>query len=320
MLKLLVHIDEPDRALDVVARRHPDIALAVCRDYASMGDALARERPDAIYTVRFAGTPSYPRPAILAAPSVKWVAVGGSGTDHLNPWDPAKLTVTNSAGVAAEAMAQYIIGGILHFTLDFAGFAQRQHDHVWDKAGTVETVTGRTIAILGLGKTGHAVAKVAQALGMQVVGIRARPKPTANVDRVEPMERLHSVLGEADFVVVCLPLTPATRGLVDAAAFNALKPGAILVDVSRGSIVRQAAMIDALKSGRLKGAVLDVFETEPLPQDNPLWDMANVIVTPHCSSVYDGWEQRSVEMFCDNLDRWKRGEPLQNVVDPTRGY
>jgi phosphoglycerate dehydrogenase-like enzyme len=155
---------------------------------------------------------------------------------------------------------------------------------------------------------------------MQVVGIRARPAPTAHVDRVEPMEQLHSVLGIADFVVVCLPLTPTTRGLIDAAAFRALKPGAVLVDVSRGSIVRQAALVDALKSGRLKGAVLDVFETEPLPKDNPLWDMENVIVTPHCSSVYDGWEQRSVEMFCDNLDRWKRGEPLRNVVDPTRGY
>ena len=110
------------------------------------------------------------------------------------------------------------------------------------------------------------------------------------------------------------------RGLIDAAAFAALKPGAVLVDVSRGGIVRQAALVDALKSGRLRGAVLDVFETEPLPGESPLWDMDNVIVTPHCSSVYDGWERRSVEMFCDNLDRWKRGEPLQNVVDPTRGY
>jgi phosphoglycerate dehydrogenase-like enzyme len=319
-MKLLIHIDEPERARDIVARRHPDLAIAVCRDYASMGDVLAQERPDAVYTVRFAGTPGYPRAAMLSAPSLKWIAVGGSGTDHLMPWDTGKLTVTNSAGVAAEAMAQYIIGGILHFTLGFAGFARRQREHVWDKAGTVETVNGRTLAILGLGKTGQAVAKVAQALGMQVVGIRARPAPTTHVDRVAPMEELHAVLGGADFVVVCLPLTPATRGLLDAAAFQAMKPGAVLVDVSRGSIVQQTALIEALRSRRLKGAVLDVFETEPLPRDNPLWDMENVIVTPHCSSVYDGWEQRSVEMFCDNLDRWKRGEALQNVVDPGRGY
>jgi phosphoglycerate dehydrogenase-like enzyme len=319
-MKVLVHHDAPERALEAIARRHPDVALATCRDYASMGDALARERPEAIYTVRFAGTPNYPRPAILAAPSVKWVAVGGSGTDHLIPWDMSKLTVTNSAGVAAEAMAQYIIGGILHFTLGFAGFGKQQRAHIWDKAAKVDTVTGRTMAILGLGKTGQAVAKVAKALDMEVVGIRARPAPTEHVDRVEPMEQLHAVLGRADFVVVCLPLTPATRGLVDAAAFAAMQPGAVLVDVSRGSIVRQAALIAALRSGRLRGAVLDVFETEPLPLDNPLWDLENVIVTPHCSSIYDGWEQRSVEMFCDNLERWKRGEPLRNIVDPGRGY
>jgi phosphoglycerate dehydrogenase-like enzyme len=257
---------------------------------------------------------------MLSAPSLKWIAVGGSGTDHLMPWDTGKLTVTNSAGVAAEAMAQYIIGGILHFTIGFSTFAKQQRDHFWNLASRVDTVTGRTIAILGLGKTGQAVARVAKALGMQVVGIRARPAPTAHVDRVEPMEKLHEVLANADCVVVCLPLTPQTRGLVDAAAFNALKPGAILVDVSRGNILKQAALIDALRSGRVKGAVLDVFETEPLPKDNPLWDMENVIVTPHCSSVYDGWERRSVEMFCDNIDRWKRGEPLQNVVDPGRGY
>jgi phosphoglycerate dehydrogenase-like enzyme len=318
-MKLIVHYDQADRVLDIVARRHPDVAVAVSRDYPSLPEMLSQERPDVLYTVRFAGTPNFPRPAILESSSLKWVSVGGSGTDHLNPWDTGRLTVTNAAGVAAEMMAQYIIGGILHFTLGLSGFARRQREHAWS-AGTVASVTGRTIALLGLGKTGQAVARVAKALGMQVVGIRARPAPTAHVDRVEPMEQLHTVLGIADFVVVCLPLTPATRGLLDAPAFKALKPGAVLDDVSRGGIVRQAALIDALESGRLKGAVLDVFETEPLPKDNPLWDLENAIVTPHCSSVYDGWERRSVEMFCDNLDRWKRGEPLQNVVDPSRGY
>jgi phosphoglycerate dehydrogenase-like enzyme len=319
-MKLLIHLDEPDRVREVVAPRHPDIALAECRDYAAMGDVIAKERPDIVYTVRFAGPTDYPRAALMSAPSLKWIAVGGSGIDHLVPWDTAKLTVTNSAGVAAEAMAQYIIGGILHFTLDFPGFARLQRRHAWDIGGKVGTVTGRTLAILGLGHTGQAVARMAQGLGMQVVGIRARPAPTAHVDRVEPMERLHAVLGAADFLAVCLPKTPATLGLLDAAAFQALKPGAVLVDVSRGGIVRQAALVEALRSGRLRGAVLDVFETEPLPPDNPLWDLENVIVTPHCSSVYDGWERRSVEMFCDNLDRWKRGEPLRNVVEPGRGY
>src|SRR4051794_18700097 len=109
-MKLIVHFDQADRVLDIVARRHPQVAVAVCRDYPLLPEMLAREQPEVLFTVRFAGTPNFPRPAILGAASLKWVSVGGSGTDHLAPWDPAKLTVTNAAGVAADVMAQYING------------------------------------------------------------------------------------------------------------------------------------------------------------------------------------------------------------------
>ncbi|HSE73619.1 MAG TPA: D-2-hydroxyacid dehydrogenase [Dongiaceae bacterium] len=318
-MKLVVHYDKPDLFLDILRRRHPDVELACCTDYESLPASLARERPEVLFTVKFGGTPGFPRAAILGSETLRWVSVGGSGTDHLAPWDPARMTITNAAGVAADVMAQYVIGGILHFTLGLPAFARYQRERRWT-SGSVASVDGRTIAILGLGKTGKAVAKLAKALGMQVIGVRARPGPTANVDRVEPIERLHDVLRLADHVAICLPLTPATRGLIDAAAFRALQPGAILVDVSRGGIVHEAALIEALKDGRLAGAVLDVFEAEPLPPDHPLWAMENVIITPHCSSVYGGWERRAVEMFCDNLDRWLAGAPLENVVDPGKGY
>ena len=312
-MKLLVHYDRPEMILEIVRRRHPAAAIACCTDYASMPETIAREMPDVLFTIRFAGTPGFPRAAILASPSLRWVSVGGSGTDHLAPWDPARLTVTNAAGVAADAMAQYVIGGILHFAMGFA------RERAWT-VGSVTPVNGRTIAILGLGKTGQAVAKLANACGMHVVGLRARPAATTSVDRVEPIERLHDILGITDYLAVCLPLTPATRGLIDAAAFQALKPGAVLVDVSRGGILHQEALLAALRDGRVAGAVLDVFETEPLPPDNPLWAMENVVITPHCSSVYEGWERRAVEMFCDNLDRWLSGGSLENIVDPARGY
>ena len=161
-MKLLLHLDKPETVLDVLQRRDPELEIVECRDYASMPAVLAAEQPDAIYTVRFAGTPGYPRAAMLGAKSVRWIAVGGSGTDHLMPWDTSTVTVTNSAGVAADMMSQYIIGGILHFTLGFRDFARRQRAREWDKSGTVETVSGRTLAVLGLGKTGQAVAKVAK--------------------------------------------------------------------------------------------------------------------------------------------------------------
>lgn len=318
-MKLLVHSDKPEPALQILRRRYPDLELARCEDYESLPGLLAKERPDILYTVRFAGTPGFPRAAILDCPSLRWVSVGGSGTDHLAPWDATRLTVTNAAGVGAETMAQYAIAAMLHFSLGFPTFARQQRARLWEPA-TVASISGRTTVILGLGKTGQAVGRLAKALGQEVIGIRARPRPTPNVDKVEPANRLHAVLGEADFVVVCVPLTAETRGLVDQAALNAIKPGAVLVDVSRGGVVRHSALIEALKSGRIKGAALDVFEVEPLPAESPIWDMENVIVTPHCSSVDDGWEARSIQMFCDNLDRWRRGMPLENVVDPRRGY
>jgi phosphoglycerate dehydrogenase-like enzyme len=318
-MKLMLHTDKPDLVIDVLRRRLSDVDLVCCTDYASLPDALERERPSILYTVRFAGTPGFPRAAILSCPSLGWVSVGGSGTDHLAPWDPVRLTVTNAAGVGAETMAQYTIAAILHFTLGLPGFAALQRERRW-LPGKVASAKGLTLAILGLGKTGQAVAPLAKALGMRVIGIRANPADTPHVDRVLPADRLHEVLGEADFVLVCLPLTKRTQHLIDAPQFAAMKRGAVLIDLSRGGIVRHSALVASLADGSLKGAALDVFETEPLPPDNPLWAMANVIMTPHCSSVYDGWERRSIEMFCDNVDRWRRGETRTNIVDPHRGY
>ena len=140
------------------------------------------------------------------------------------------------------------------------------------------------------------------------------------MDEVAGNDDLHVLLPRADFVAVCVPLIASTRGVIDERAFQAMKPGAILIDVSRGGVVRQAALINALDERRLAGAALDVFETEPLPADNPLWRMENVLISPHCSAVYDGWELKSMRMFCDNMDRWREGKPLVNIVDPVRGY
>jgi phosphoglycerate dehydrogenase-like enzyme len=131
---------------------------------------------------------------------------------------------------------------------------------------------------------------------------------------------LHALLPRADFIAVCTPLTPATRGLIGAAELALAKPGAILADVSRGGVVDQAALAEALTKGPLAAAVLDVFETEPLPGDSPLWALENAIISPHCSAVHAGWDEASFGIFLDNLDRFVRGAPLRNVVDPDRGY
>lgn len=318
-LKVLLHLAAPEAALALAQARHPGVIFTACDSYEDLADAVSQFGAEVVYSVRFAGTVGFPRNALVQSDTVRWVSVGGSGTDHLAPWDPAKVVVTNAAGVAADMMAEYVIGGLLHFSLDVPGFRAAQSARRWG-AGQVRPIAGQTLLIVGMGATGTAIAQRAKAMGMRVLAVRARPGHTADVDETHGSDALDDLLPRADGVAICVPLLDNTRGLFDAARIGRMKSGAVIVDVSRGGVVDQKALTHALQSGALRGAALDVFEAEPLPQDSPFWAMENVIVTPHCSSVYEGWEQRSVAMFCDNLGRYMAGEPLTNIVDPARGY
>ena len=316
---LLLHTDGLDLALDVVRKAHPDLQVHGCDSYAGLAGALADTRAEVVYSVRFAGSQGFPRDALVNADRLRWLSIGGSGTDHIAPWDADRLTVTNAAGAAADMMAEYALGAMLSFSLSLRGFAQAQQDRRWTK-GRMRPIAGQTLVIVGLGHTGRALAQRAKALGMQVLGLRSHPVPTENVDETRGIDALTDFLRRADFVTLCVPLLPSTRGLIGADALAAMKPGAVLIDVSRGGVVEGQAMVAALQAGRIAGAALDVFETEPLPPDHPYWGMQNVILTPHCSSVYDGWDRKALGMFVENLGRYRRGEPLNNIVNPERGY
>lgn len=317
---VIIHSDDPDAALAMVREAHADLAVHACRRHEALPDLIAQTKAEVVYSVRFKGAVPFPRAAMAESDFVKWVSVGGSGTDHLRPWDRARVTVTNAAGVAADMMAEYVLGTLLSISLDLRGFAAKQRARQWDNAGRVAPIAGKTALILGLGKTGTAVAKRLKAMGMTVLGVRANPKPMADADEVLGMAALPSLWSRADVVVCCVPLLDSTRGLVGAEAFAAMKPEAALIDISRGGIVDEPALVAALDAGRLKGVVRDVFAAEPLPEDHPLWTYDNVIVTPHCSAVYQGWDVNSARMFAENLARYRKGEPLANVVDPVRGY
>lgn len=316
---VILHTDRPAAALAVLEETHPDLTVHACDSYAALPELIGRVAAEVVYSVRFDGTPRYPRQALIESPSVKWVSVGGSGTDHLGRWDPERLTVTNAAGVAAGMLAEYALGAMLSFSLDLRGFERRQQAQQWG-GGCVEPIEGKTVLIIGLGKTGTAVANRARAMGMRTLGIRARPKTMDCLDEVHGPDALPTLLGRADFIVCCVPLLPGTRGLLGAAAFAAMKRSAVLIDISRGGVVDETALLAALDGKQIKGAALDVFATEPLPADHPLWGYDNVAVTPHCAAVYDGWDIKSVRMFADNLKRYRGGAPLENVVSPERGY
>lgn len=317
---VLVHDAEPAPLAQILHERHPDVSIATCSTYEGLAGALERSGARIVYSVRFAGTPGFPRDPLIEGGQVSWVAVGGSGTDHLAPWDPRRVTVTNSAGVAADMMAEYVLGAMLHFTLDVRGLMSDRRAKHWRRDRRLSPLGGKTVTITGLGKTGAAVARRSKALGLRVLGVRARPAAMADVDEVGAIAELGDFCRRTDFLVVCVPLTPLTRGLIGREVFSALKPGAVVIDVSRGGVMDQSALVDGLRSGRLGGAALDVFESEPLPTTSALWTIENVLLSPHCSSVYEGWERNSMRLFCDNLARWRAGEPLDNVVDPRRGY
>lgn len=317
-MRVLLHHDRPEVFADLVTSRFDDIEVELCRSYDALAGMLASFAPEVMFCIKFENRP-YPRAPVIDSRSLKWVGVGGVGVDHLVPWDPSRLTVTNGAGVPSEVMGMYVIGGIIALTMGLPRFIRQQMQHVW-KWHYVGQVAGRTVTVVGLGHTGRAVARLATGIGLRVVGTRARPRPTEHVDRVYGASELHKALSEGDYVVVATPLIEGTRDLIDHAAIEAMKPGAYVIDVSRGGVVGPEALLAGLRSGKLGGAMLDVFETEPMPPDSPFWDLENVIITPHSSGVFEGWERSAVQVFCDNLVRWRAGEPLANVVDPARGY
>lgn len=316
--RVLLHNDETETLVDRLHAAQPQAIVQTCSSYEALPQVIATFAPEVLYTVRFAGS-NYPRDAVLGPGGPRWIANGGVGTDHFGHWDTARVTITNAAGVAAGMMAEYILGAFLHFSLDVPGLQADKAGKVW-RARTVTPLAGKTLLTVGLGHTGQALAQRAAAFGMTVIGTRARPQPMDGVDEVHPADALPILIPRADAIAICTPLTHATRGLIGQAEIAQIKPGTIFVDVSRGGVVDQAALHDALAQGQLKGAALDVFETEPLPSDNPLWSLPNVLISPHCSSVHDGWERASFDLFLTNLDRWVTGKPLQNVVDPDRGY
>ncbi|WP_308342160.1 D-2-hydroxyacid dehydrogenase [Roseobacter insulae] len=318
-MKIIVHAQNPEALIEQLSKAHPDIDVTACSTYTDLPALLEVAQPDAVYSIRFDGTATFPAKALLGPHGPAWIAVGGSGVDHLGKWDTAQTTVTNAAGVAAEMMAEYVFGSFLHFSLGIPGLQEDKMRRVWS-ARRMTPLFGKTVLIAGLGHTGRAVAKRAKAFGMTVIGTRARPAPMTDVDAVHGAGDLVALCGQADFIVVSAPLLDSTRNLFGRAVFDAIKPGAVLVDVSRGGVVNAAAICAAMNDGILKGAALDVFETEPLPADSPYWDLPNTLVSPHCSSVFDAWDAASMALFCENVTRWKMGEDLRNVVDPERGY
>lgn len=311
---LLVH-EHAGTWLGRLQRRFPDLAVEVCSAPERLPALLAAFQPTLAYSCKTGGMPGPAHRPLLDCPSLTWLHVGGSGYDHLAGWETRGFELSNSRGVLAPYQAEAVIGALLALSFGLPRYLRQQQDARWQQHAW-RPLAGQTMLVVGTGAIGREVARLARAMGVRTIGLSRTATALPEFDAVRPLAELRRNLVEADIVSLHLPLVPETRHLIDRAALAALPPQAILVNTGRGSLVDTAALIDALGHGRLAGAYLDVFETEPLPPDSPLWRLDNVILTPHCADLVVGWEDRLADFFMDNLERRLAGRPLRNVVTP----
>jgi len=297
----------------------PDLLIELCQADETIQQAIARVDPTIAFSLRsgrFAGPLHAP---ILSAANLKWFHSGGAGIDHLPRWDPDKLIVTNGAGVSARFMAETVTGAVLMLNFGFPKYLNAQRQRKWNPVEWT-SVDGKTALVVGLGGIGEKVAERLQSFGLYVIGARSSDRPCFSVNEQITTRELPDTLPRADFVCIHVPNTEKTHHLVNRDFLSSMKPGAYLINTARGAQVDETALIEALNSGQIAGAYLDVFENEPLPERSPLWNTPNLIISPHVSDSVIGWENNLVDFFAENITRFLKGETLVNICNPKKGY
>lgn len=260
---------------------------------------------------------------VRKAPSLQWLHVFNAGVDHPIYTEMLQrgVRLTTSAGSTAVPIAQTAITGLLMLARNFPRWLRGQHERRWDPMRMPDfprDLVGQTMLVLGLGSIGAEIARLARVLGLKVIGLRRSPRRDADpVDEMHPPQKLAELLPRADWLVIASPLTAETRGLIGADMLARLPRGAGLLNIARGEIIDETALVAALREGRLGGAYLDVFEKEPLPVDSPLWELPNVVISPHNSAAAQGNDGRVYDMFIANLERWHQRQALSNEVSTT---
>jgi phosphoglycerate dehydrogenase-like enzyme len=263
-------------------------------------------------------------PVLGIAPNVRWVHSRSAGVEYLmfEAVTQSPVPLTNARGVFSASLGEFVMAAVLFFAKDFPRMRKSQAARTWDPFD-VDWAQGKTMGIVGYGDIGRAAAERARAFGMKILALRRNLEAVLQdplVDEAIPRERRADLMARSDYVVVAAPLTPETRGLVGPAEIAAMKPTGVLINVGRGPIVDEAALLAALQASRIRGAALDVFDAEPLPNDHPFYGLDNVLLSPHCADNTPGWLESSMRFFLENLEHFRAGRPLLNLVDKARGY
>ncbi|MFQ4141284.1 D-2-hydroxyacid dehydrogenase [Chlorogloeopsis sp. ULAP02] len=275
-----------------------------------------------VYLNGFKLKPTTLHKVLAAAPGIRWQHTPSSGVNHiLTPtFLEHDIILTNGSGVHAIPIAEFVLNFMLYYAKNVHKLQNLQANHHWFNWLELEELYNKTLLIVGAGNIGQEIALRAKAFGMRIWGSRRHPEPLPNFDKIVGVNEWRSLLGEADYVVVATPLTPETKGLINAEVLRLMNPNAYLINIARGAIIDESALLTALSEGWIAGAGLDTFVTEPLPPESPFWSLPNVFVTPHCSALTPQLRNRIVALFLDNLARYRHGEPLRNVVDKNTGY
>jgi phosphoglycerate dehydrogenase-like enzyme len=308
----------PETELDQVRAAAPDMRLRVTSDYDEIEIVLDE--------IEIAAN-GLPRDLLAKAHNLRWAQQWSAGVDWLLRYPEAAeldFVLTNASGVHAIPVSEHILAFLLAFGRGFHHALRAQVRREWfsyeQQTGVFELV-GKTMVLVGVGAIGERTAELVTALGMRVLGVRRDPAVGApGVEAMYGPDQLLDLLPEADFLVLVVPLTHETQGMIGERELRAMKPTAHVINVGRGDIIQEGVLIRALQEGWIAGAGLDVFETEPLPEDSPLWGMDNVIITAHYGGANPYYTERAMEIFLDNLRRYRAGEPMRNVVDKRVGY
>jgi phosphoglycerate dehydrogenase-like enzyme len=318
---VLVLANPTDPQLAMLRDLPPETSLAV----GNQAEAFERQAPDADVILNWGGSRQLLRDVFAISPKVRWVHSKAAGLDSMlfPELIESPVPLTNGRGVFSQSLGEFALAAVLYFAKDFRRMVRNQMAGRWEPFDVVE-ITGQTAGIVGYGDIGRAAATRLRAMGLHILAVRRQGPSIYNVDPL--VDRIYSpdgrleMIARCDYVVVAAPLTPDTRGMIGEAEFAAMKPNAVVINVGRGPVIDEAAMVRALTEGRIKGAGLDVFEKEPLPDGHPFYRLENVLLSPHCADHTADWQEQAMRFFLDQFERFRAGEPLRNVVNKNHGY
>ncbi|MFB1082836.1 D-2-hydroxyacid dehydrogenase [Jeotgalibacillus sp. JSM ZJ347] len=315
--KIILAHDLEEELVSAVKKVAPDWTIVTGKDEEQWGPHL--KDADIV-----AGWKKAMTPYLDQAENLEWVQSWSAGIDShpLEEFEKHNMKLTSANGVHAFPIAETIFSMMLGWTRHIHTYTRQQQEKKWHHAGLKLELHGKKLALLGAGAIGKETAKIAKAFGMEVAGFRRSGGKEEHFDDMYKLDQLHEILPDCDYIVITLPLTKETHGLFTAETFNKMKQGSFLVNIGRGEIIDEEAMIQALKDGKIAGAGLDVFATEPLPEDSPLWEMENVIITPHTAGSTEYYNDRVIkDILVPNLKSYVDDEQLSvNVVDYQKGY